>query len=144
MNNNEQSIRIPFASVSPSSLSNVNNASFISLLQDIKNDALPGLQSAIQRGRKRFLIFEAEESMSLSENDYESLGVVSQQLPTSMTEPLVPGAPNVGGGGIVTADTFDKMSKTELIALLRSRNLNANKTESKKDLITRLRNPIPA
>jgi hypothetical protein len=59
MNDEEQSVRIPFPSAS--NPPGVTNVTFAELFQNIKNDALPGLPELARRGRLRFLDDERTE-----------------------------------------------------------------------------------
>lgn len=165
MNNSEQSVRIPFPSAS--NPQGVTARTYAELFQNIKNDAVPGLEERARRGRIRF----DEESLALEPGDFEVLGDLSenerrQLIKQRMTReqgtapvaggrrritpentgfpllgaPPIPGSPLVGGGA--QTDNFDELSKAELREILITRGMKANKSENKETLILRLRNPI--
>ena len=134
MNDNEQSVRIPFPSAS--NPSDVTNATYAELFQNIKNDAIPGLSERARRGRIQFLEDEARELQPGA--DYEVIPGVAP----SMAQPELPGAPGPAPGPaplpvVGEARPLESMSVKQLKALARSRNLGQG--GNKEALIARLR-----
>lgn len=82
MNNSEQSVRIPFPSAS--NPIGVTARTYADLFQNIKNDALPGLDERARRGRIRFV---DEESRELLPDEFDVLPELDQAP--------VPGAPGL-------------------------------------------------
>jgi len=151
MNDDEQSIRIPFPSAS--NPIGVTNATYAELLQNIKNDAIPGLSERARKARIQILDDEATE---IPRADISEL--------PSMDEAPIPGAPGVAPTfqsqyesyvperrvrrtkTIVVksnADGLEKLTNAELRAMLVARGERAFKSENKDALLLRLRNPIP-
>ena len=58
MNDSEQTVRIPFASAT---LPDVTPTMYAQLFQNIKNEGIPGLRGAIDRGRKRYIVLTTED-----------------------------------------------------------------------------------
>jgi len=70
MNDSEQTVRIPFASAS---LSDVTPTMYAQLFQNIKNEGIPGLRGAIDRGRKKYIVFSTEDGGDLGPVEAEVL-----------------------------------------------------------------------
>jgi hypothetical protein len=96
MNNSEQSVRIPFPSAT--NPDGVTAKTYADLFQNIKNDAVPGLEEKARRGRIRFV---DEESRELQPGEFEVLPELDQAP--------VPGAP----GKNVTNTAFSGNKKLQ-------------------------------
>jgi hypothetical protein len=139
MNDDEQLVRIPFPSAS--NPDKVNNTTFADLLQNIKNDALPGLPDLARRGRIRLL---DDEGTEIGPGDIDA----DLEAPAAggggggaagggggaggvgaMDQAPVPGAPG---------DNYDTLTTAQLKDLLAQRRLNVS-GKNKQELIDRLR-----
>jgi hypothetical protein len=163
MNNNEQDIRIPYASaVLPTSVA--NPTIYAELFQNIKNGAVPNLSNEISRGRRLFI--EAESS-DLRATDFEELPDIGGGATTAINAVPIPGAPNTTNvrttnairqlqravrsrqrtavtdvmGGIMNTvefDTFPTMTIPQLKRELRAVKIKYSKNESKESLLAKL------
>jgi hypothetical protein len=133
MNNNEQSIRIPFPSAS--NPGDVTIKTYAELFQNIKNDALPGLVERAKKGRIQFL---EDEGTDLQEGDFQPLpsrraSVAPVNEVVRMDQAPIPGAPGL------TRQQVDAMTKAEVLQALATRNVEVkpkNMAEKKlKDLL---------
>jgi hypothetical protein len=134
MNNNEQSVRIPFPSAP--NPGDVTNTTYAELFQNIKNGALPGLVERAIRGKKQYII--DDEGTELQAGDYENIESRSRRASSApvaavaMDEAPVPGAPGL------TREQVDSMSKSDVTSALTMRNVafSARLGEKKlKDLL---------
>lgn len=135
MNNDEQSIRIPFPSAS--NPAGVDNKTYAELFQNIKNDGIPGLVELAKKGKIQFL---EDEGSELQPGDYQNIEsrrpsvapgniIVSTAVTGNpMAQAPVPGAPG---------DNYANMSNKELKAMLKARGLNQGGNSA--DLRARLR-----
>lgn len=123
MNNNEQGVRIPFASATLP-VDKASPAMYAEIFQNIKNGVIASLRTDVERGRMRYLQDLGEPRPV---TDFEEL--------PAMDQPPVPGVPNVGGAGGVpaqpalTREAIDAMSKAQVQEALTARNIRFKKSQ---------------